>query len=94
MHKEAPLTKQQKEEVRAKNMRERDAFESKNLGGFRKSFPNDDPVKTSILNVFSRYNKNMKQSLTLQSTFGTTKTAPDQPTCRRSPFFKELGVEF
>jgi len=44
MHKEAPLNKQQKEELRARNMKERDAFESKNLGGFRKSFPNDDPV--------------------------------------------------
>ena len=45
MHKEAPLTKIQKEELRNRNMRERDAYESKNLGGFRKSFPNDDPVR-------------------------------------------------
>jgi hypothetical protein len=30
-------------------MRERDAYESKNLGGFRKSFPNDDPVSKMLL---------------------------------------------
>jgi len=93
MHKEAPLTKQQKEELRSKNMRERDAYESKNLGGFRKSFPNDDPVNTSIFYVFSRYNKNMKQSLTLPSTFGTTKMALDQLKYKHSPFFKALGEE-
>jgi len=40
MHKEAPLTKGQKEEIRQKNMRERDQFDTKNLGNFRMSFPN------------------------------------------------------
>jgi len=49
MHKEAPLTKMQKEELRDKNMRERDIFEENNLGGFRKSFPNNDPVRISAV---------------------------------------------
>jgi hypothetical protein len=44
MHKEAPLTKAQKEEMREANMRTRDMFEYGNLGNFRKSFPNNDHV--------------------------------------------------
>ena len=44
MHKEAPLTKHQKEDIRARNMADRDAFDSANLGGFRRSFPNPNCV--------------------------------------------------
>jgi len=32
MHKEAPLTKQQKEEIRQRNMAERDIYDAKHLG--------------------------------------------------------------
>jgi len=44
MHKEAALTKAQKEETRENNMRNRDIFEYNNLGNFRKSYPNNDYV--------------------------------------------------
>ena len=50
MHKEAALTKLQKEEIKEKNMHVRDNFESQNLGGFRKSYPNNDPVSGRVLN--------------------------------------------
>lgn len=42
MHKEAPLTKLQKEEIKQKNMQDRDRFDCSNLGGFRRSYPNPD----------------------------------------------------
>ena len=44
MHKEAPLTKQQKEDMRLQNMRDRDQYDLRNLGNFRMSFPNPNPV--------------------------------------------------
>ena len=44
MHKEAPLTKTQKEDIRARNMHDRDIFDANNLGGFRRSFPNENCV--------------------------------------------------
>lgn len=47
MHKEAALTKVQKDELKERNMHQRDAFESQNLRGFRKSYPNNDPVRKS-----------------------------------------------
>jgi len=46
MHKEAPLTKQQKEEIKQRNMRERDIFDKNNLGQYRRAFPNPDSVST------------------------------------------------
>lgn len=48
MHKEAPLTKNQKEQIKYKNMRERDAFDRANLRGYRQSYPHPDAV--SIIN--------------------------------------------
>lgn len=49
MHKEAPLTKNQKESIKYKNMRERDAFDRANLRGYRQSYPHPDAV-SKILN--------------------------------------------
>ena len=49
MHKEAPLTKQQKEEIKYKNMQDRDDFDCANLGGFRRSFPNPDNVSETAV---------------------------------------------
>lgn len=46
MHKEAPLTKYQKEEIKLRNMQDRDHFDCENLGGFRRSFPNPDSVSS------------------------------------------------
>ena len=40
MHKEAPLTKNQKEEIRQRKMHERDIYDCNNLGKYRRSFPN------------------------------------------------------
>ena len=48
MHKEAPLTKQQKEEIKQRNMLDRDRFDSQNLGGFRRSYPNPDSVSDLV----------------------------------------------
>ena len=47
MHKEAPLTKTQKEEIKQRNMAERDRFDLANLGGFRRSYPNPDNVSVN-----------------------------------------------
>lgn len=44
MHKEAPLTKQQKEDVKRQNMRERDQYDRNNLGNYNRSLPNPDTV--------------------------------------------------
>ena len=46
MHKEAPMTKAQKEDIRAKNMYERDLWDQDNLGNFRRSYPHPDCVST------------------------------------------------
>ena len=48
MHKEAPLTKQQKEEIRRGNMLERDQFDVGHLGNFSRSFPNPDNVSAFL----------------------------------------------
>ena len=42
------MTKQQKEEIKQRNMLDRDRFDSQNLGGFRRSFPNPDSVSDFV----------------------------------------------
>ena len=49
MHKEAPLTKNQKEDIRHRNMHDRDIFDCNNLGGFRRSFPTPNCVSIVFL---------------------------------------------
>ena len=49
MHKEAPLTKNQKEDIRHRNMHDRDNFDCNNLGGFRRSFPTPNCVSIVLV---------------------------------------------
>jgi hypothetical protein len=44
MHKDGQMTKAIKEQLRAKHMKERDLYEAKNCGSFRRCYPNPDPV--------------------------------------------------
>ena len=44
MTKEAPLTKAQKDLIRARNMAERDKYDMNNLGSYTRAFPSSDPV--------------------------------------------------
>lgn len=77
MHKEAALTKLQKEEIKGRNMIQRDNFEGQNLGGFRKSFPNNDPVSAAYLLITVRICKaDLSTSSTTPSTNGTRQMAP------------------
>ena len=43
MHKDGRMTKQMKDELRAKHMKERDAYELANLGHFNRCYPSQDP---------------------------------------------------
>ena len=76
MHKEAPLTKHQKEEIRQKNMRERDQFDCQNLGGYFRSLPNPDTVSLNEIHAHlflccRIVNKNMNSSWKSRKSFGT-----------------------
>lgn len=45
MHKDAPLTKAQKEEIRTKHMKARDEWDLAHLGNYHRVFPNENPVR-------------------------------------------------
>jgi hypothetical protein len=44
MHKDGQMTKQMKEEIRKKNMIQRDIYDAQNLGRFHRCYPSVDPV--------------------------------------------------
>jgi hypothetical protein len=44
MHKDGQMTKQMKEEIRKKNMMQRDIYDAQNLGRFHRCYPSTDPV--------------------------------------------------
>lgn len=44
MHKDGQMTKQMKEEIRKKNMIQRDIYDAQNLGRFHRCYPSADPV--------------------------------------------------
>jgi hypothetical protein len=50
MTKEAPLTKAQKDLIRARNMTERDKYDMNNLGSYTRAFPSSDPVSYNFTN--------------------------------------------
>jgi hypothetical protein len=49
MHKEGQMTKQMKEEIKKKNMIQRDIYDAQNLGRFHRCYPNSDPVSFNII---------------------------------------------
>ena len=49
--KEAPLTKAQKDQIRQRNMIERDKYDLANLGQYHRCYPNADPVSFSKLTL-------------------------------------------
>ncbi len=44
MHKEGQLTKAQKDEIKAKNMAQRDIYELNHKGNFKRCFPSESYV--------------------------------------------------
>jgi hypothetical protein len=49
MHKEAPMTKQQKEDSRLNSMFDRDKFDEAHLGNFRRCYPHPEAVSEFIV---------------------------------------------
>jgi hypothetical protein len=91
MTKEAPLTKAQKDLIRARNMTERDKYDMNNLGSYTRAFPSSDPVSYNFTN--QRVGETKKVWRDAESLFAALERTERNEACQRSAYASSYAVK-